>query len=137
MIKKSILAVVAVFIAWSVMDILIHGVMLKNIYVATASMWRPEAEMKMGAMYLVGLVAAICFVGIYACVVNPKSMGAALRFAFLFGLGVGISMGFGTYCVMPIPLNLAIGWLLGTVAEALVGGLLVGLIVKSSPESRS
>jgi hypothetical protein len=34
MMKHTILAVVAVFIAWSVMDFLIHGLLLRSIYEA-------------------------------------------------------------------------------------------------------
>ena len=45
--KKQIsLATLAVFITWSVMDYLIHGVLLSSIYQQTASLWRPMADMK-------------------------------------------------------------------------------------------
>ena len=37
-------------------------------------------------------------------------------------------MGLGTYAVMPIPGSLAWAWFLGTVVEAVVAGMLVGLI---------
>ena len=49
----------------------------------------------------------------------------------------GVSMGFGTYCVMPIPVGLAIGWCLGSVVECLVAGLLVGLILKADKKAVS
>jgi len=47
-------------------------------YEATAQLWRPEAEMKMGLMRLVSLVQAAVVVVIYATMVRPKSVGAGL-----------------------------------------------------------
>jgi hypothetical protein len=41
-------------------------------------------------------------------------------------------MGYGTYCVMPVPHYLAIMWFIGTLVETCVGGLLVGLMVKKN-----
>ena len=53
--KKVILAILAVFIAWSVMDFLIHGVILHASYAATASLWRPMSEMKTPPPVLIGV----------------------------------------------------------------------------------
>jgi len=39
--KRAILAVVGVFIAWSMLDFLIHGLLLQSTYEATANLWRP------------------------------------------------------------------------------------------------
>ncbi len=130
MFKRTILAIVAVFVAWRVMDYLLHSVILMKTYEATAQMWRPMEEMKMGLMLLVGLVAASVFVGIYTMLIRPKSLLTGVIYGGLFGLGTGFSMGFGTYSYMPIPFHLAFSWFLGSVAEALVAGLLVGWIIK-------
>lgn len=130
MIKRIILAVLAVFVAWSVIDFEIHGVLLAKTYQDTAQLWRPMAEMKMGLMRLVVLISATVFVSLYAFFMSKKSVATAVKFGLLFGLGAGISMGYGTYSVQPIPYKIAITWFLGTTLEATVGGLLVGLIVK-------
>jgi len=42
--KKAILSILAVFIAWSAMDFVIHGVILRSSYAATVSLWRPMSE---------------------------------------------------------------------------------------------
>ncbi len=83
-------------------------------------------------MSLVTLVFAACFVGIYGFLIEPKSLGAGLRIGALYGLAAGMSMGFGSYCVMPIPLTLAVGWFLGSWVESVVAGAIVGVIVKPS-----
>lgn len=128
--KRLLLAILAVFVAWQVLDFVIHGLMLMKTYEATAQLWRPMEEMKMGLMRLVGLVGATVFVVIYAAMIRPKSVGAGVIYGTLFGLGTGFSMGFGTYAVMPIPFPLAMTWFLGSVVEAAVGGWLAGWIVK-------
>jgi len=128
--KRIVLGIVAVFVAWQVLDFLIHGVILKSTYGETASLWRPMEEMKMGLMRVVGLVAAVCFVCLYAWLVRPKSWAAGLSYGLIFGASTGFSMGFGTYSVMPVPPSLAMVWCVGSIVKTAVAGLLVGWIVK-------
>ena len=132
MVKRVVLAVIAVFVAWSVLDFFIHGLILQSAYEATASLWRPMGEMEMGLMYVVGAVGAAAFVGLYTAVVKPKSMAAGLKYGLLFGIATGFPMGFGTYCVMPIPVYMAFVWFVGSLVETVVGGAIVGAVVKSS-----
>jgi len=49
--KRMILSVLAVFLAWSVVDDVIHGVILRSSYAATAPLWRPMGDMKMGVWH--------------------------------------------------------------------------------------
>ena len=136
MIKRVVLAVVVVFVVWSIIDYIVHGMILHSVYLATAKLWRPMADMKMGLMYFVGLVTAVFFVCIYAYLIRPKSLGMGLKYGLLFGLAWGISMGYGTYAVMPLPYHMALTWFLSTLFESLVGGFLAALIVKT-PEGQS
>ena len=129
--KRIFIAVVAVFIAWSILDYLIHGVFLQETYKATASLWRPMEEMNMPLMYVVTLAYTACFVLIYSMFVAEKSLATGIRFGAMFGLAAGISMGFGSYTYMPIPISLAITWFSGTLVEAVVAGALVGAIIKT------
>jgi len=131
MLKRTILAVVAVFIAWSILDFILHGLLLQSAYQATAKLWRPMDQMNVPLRYLVSLVSAACFVVIYAFLVGQKSLSSGIKFGALFGLATGISMGFGSYSVMPIPQALAWGWFLGSWVEAIAAGALVGMIAKA------
>ncbi len=132
MLKRILLAAVAVFVAWEVLDFVIHGVILRDAYAATPTVWRPMAEIKMGLMYVVGAIAAFCFAGIYGWLVRPKSLRAAINFGMLFGIGAGVSMGYGSFAVMPIPYLMAVTWFVGTLVQALVAAVLVGLIVRET-----
>ncbi len=128
--KRTLLAVLAVFALWSAMDFVIHGLVLASPYAATPQLWRPMAEMKTGLMYVTVLIAAASFVGIYAWFIADKSVKTAVRYGLVFGIGSGISMGYGSYSVMPLPYQIALGWCIGTIIEAVVAGWITGMIVK-------
>ena len=130
MVKKTILSILAVFIAWSVMDYVIHGVILRSSYAATASLWRPMGEMKTSLMYFSAMIASITFVLIYSLLISRKGIPTGLKYGVLFGLSAGVSMGYGSYSVMPIPYHMAFTWCFGSVVEAMVGGLILGWILR-------
>lgn len=129
--KRAIIAVIAVFITWSALDFLIHGVLLQSAYAATANLWRPMNEMNRPVMSLVTLVVAACFVTIYGSLAKQKSLASGIKYGALFGLATGASMGFGSYSYMPISLTLACSWFAGSFVEMIVAGALVGAIVKA------
>jgi len=129
-VKKTILSILAVFIAWSVMDYVIHGVILRSSYAATASLWRPMGEMKTSLMYFSVMIASITFVLIYSLLISRKGISTGLKYGALFGLSAGVSMGYGSYSVMPIPYHMAFTWCFGSVVEAMVGGLILGWIIR-------
>jgi hypothetical protein len=130
MIKRVLLAVLAVFVFWQVSDIVIHGIILGPVYKETEAMWRPMEQMKFGLLRVVGLISATVFVCLYGFFVGNKSVVTGLKFGLLFGIGAGMSMGYGTFAVQPIPYKIAVTWFHGTVVQAGVAGLLVGWIVK-------
>ena len=134
MLKKSIISIVIIFILWSVLDFVIHGIALKPTYDETAHLWRPEAEMKMGLMSGVTLVSSILFTLFYGLLINPKSVATGLKYGLLLGLLIGVGMGVGTYCYMPIPLGLGIAWMAGRLIELLLAGLILGVIMKQTVE---
>ncbi|MGB5179375.1 MAG: hypothetical protein WBP44_11670 [Gammaproteobacteria bacterium] len=132
MLKRPFIAVVVIFIAWSLLDFVIHGLLLQETYEATASLWRPMEEMSMTLMYIVTLAYTVCFVAIYDVFVSQKSVSTGIKYGVLFGLAAGISMGFGSYTFMPIPWSLALSWFTGTLVESIVAGALAGAIIKQS-----
>ena len=130
--KRTLLAMLAVFVLWSAMDFVIHGLVLASPYASTPQLWRPMAEMKTGLMYVTVLIAAASFVGIYAWFIADKSVKTEVRYGLVFGIGSGISMGYGSYSVMPLPYEIAFGWFVGSLIEAVAAGWITGMIVKKS-----
>ena len=132
MLSRLLMAIVAVFIAWSALDFVIHGVLLASTYEATAELWRPMDEMDMPLIYAVTLVFTVCFVLIYALLVDRRSLSSGVLYGTLFGLATGVSMGFGSYTYMPIPLTLAASWFFSVLVEAVVAGAISGALLKNT-----
>lgn len=130
--KKCIIAIVAVFIVLSIIDFVVHGLILRTAYEQTAHLWRAPEEMKLCVTYLVTFAISIIFVVIYATLIKPKSIAAGLKLGSLFGLAWGISMGFGSYSYMPISVGLASVWFLSTLVRMVLAGLITAAIVKTS-----
>jgi hypothetical protein len=128
--KKTLIATVVVFLAWEVLDFMIHGVILHGAYAATPSLWRPLAEIKMPLLYLTVFAGALCFCTIYAKWIHPRGLPTALLFGLWFGVAKGVGMGFGMYAVSPIPYGMAFTWFLGTTVEGAVAGLLAAALIR-------
>ena len=56
------------------------------------------------------------------------------KLGLLYGISVGVGMGYGLYSVMPIPYILALVWFLGTTVEGAAAGLVAAAIVKDEAE---
>lgn len=130
MTKRYVIATIAVYVLWAVLDFIIHGNILSPTYEATAELWRPMEEMKMPLMQLVTLVGAACFVLIFGMTGN-RSVGSGIKYGALYGIAAGFAMGFGSYSYMPLPYSLAWSWFIGMTVEAVAAGAVVGKILAS------
>jgi len=130
MVKKILLGGLAVFVAWEILDFVIHGLILGSTYATLGNMFRAQADMKMGLMAVVTLIGALAFAAVYAWFVSPKSLATGVKYGLVWGFGGGVMMGYGSYAAMPIPYVMALAWFLGTWVEFTVAGLLAGLIIK-------
>lgn len=130
MLKKVGLTGIVVFLVWSALDFVIHGVILTDAYTATADMWRPMDEMKNGLMSIVTLIAALSLVYVYSEMVSVKSMANALKYTLVIGLGMAMSFAYGSYSVMEIPYTMALIWFLGSMVEYAAAGAIIGAMVK-------
>ena len=130
MVKKILLGGIAVFVAWEILEFVFHGLILGSTYATLPNVFRAQADMKMGLMAVVVLIAALAFAAAYGWFVSPKSLATGVKYGLLVGFGGGVSMGYGSYAAMPVPYVMALAWFLGTWVEFTVAGLLAGLIIK-------
>ena len=133
--KKWLLASVAVFVVIAVLEFVIHGVLLADMYRQTASVWRPEAEMqKMMWVFWVGiLVFAPLFVLIYVkgYEKGKPGLGQGFRYGLYVGVMLSVMNSFGWYVMLPIPLALAFSWVLAILVEFTVAGIAAGLVYRA------
>ena len=130
--KRLVLAIVAVFLGIWVTDYLIHGIWLANTYQATASLWRPEAEMQqhIGWLFLGEFLAALTFVVLWAKGPAPTAKPLC---AILYGLFMGLynqATTLITYTVQPLPASLAVKWFVAGIVQGVVLGVIVFFVYK-------
>lgn len=126
--KKFLLGCLVVFLVIFILEWLIHGVLLASIYQATAHLWRPEAEMKMGVMMVVQVITAIFFTLIFSKGYEGKGPMEGLRYGLLVGILMAVPMGYGSYAVMDIPYSLALQWFIYGVIEYSIAGVAVAAV---------
>jgi hypothetical protein len=129
MLKRLLLSGLAILIVWTIIDVLMHRILLRPVYEANASLWRPFDQMNVVLIYVVTFTLIATFVATYWLLIRPKSLGVGLAFGTFIGLALGISAGFGTYIHMPIPLTLAWGWLTGGLLKGIAAGAIVGAVI--------
>lgn len=129
--KRLLLAIVTVFAVLFASDWLIHGVLLKNAYQATAALWRPEAQMAQFCLWMFGgqLLLSAGFCVIYTFGHQARGMMEGVRFGALVAL-VLWSRDFVMYAVQPIPLYLIFYWMIGILVQLILAGIVVSLIYK-------
>jgi len=80
MVKQLIWATLAIFIVWLMLDFLLHRLLLRSVYEATANLWRPMDQMNIPLVYFVMLVLIVSFVLIYEFLIEPKSLASGVKF---------------------------------------------------------
>ncbi len=134
--KSLLLTIPVAFVTVWAMDFLVHGLWLSSTYKATASLWRPEAEMmaKMPWMLLAQFLVAAAFTMIFAaCVAEMRCLSCTIKFAACMGIfsGGGQLM---TYAVQPFPGLLVAKWVLASIGQAVVLGIIVHKVYKPVPD---
>ena len=130
--KSLIVTILVAFVTVAATDFLIHAVWLGTTYKATASLWRPEAELNtMRPLMMLGeFFAATAFTMIFAaCVAEKRSMSCTLKYAASMGVFSGAGQ-FMMYCVQPIPGSLAAKWILAAIVQAVLLGIIVHKVYK-------
>lgn len=146
-ISACLIPVAAAAIFLMLYNWLTHGWLLMGDYAATASLWRPQAEMEEMcplwlAYYIVLAAVVTCWFKktkcALACATKPgekptrcpiKSGGCC--FGLKLGLLIGLMMA-SSYLYMPIPVSLAVKWFFTGFFEGLGIGIILGMTCKTS-----
>jgi len=139
-VRRWVVASVVVTVVVAILEMIIHGVILQQIYQETAAVWRPQSEMRsLGPLMWLGYaIFAPFFVWIYAHGIDPKedALGQGIRFGLMFGIGLSAMSSLVWYAVLPIPQNLAFGWFLAGVAVYTAAGVAAALAYRPPAKRR-
>ena len=123
--KSFLITATIVFVALFITDFLIHGLLLKNAYQETASLWRPEAEMKtlFHWMFLGQFISAFSFTRLFAHGYQNKGIKEGVCFGMMMA-GFFAGHNFIMYSVAPWPLKIVGAWIVfGFIQSAILGAI--------------
>jgi len=127
------MAALAAWVLYMLMGYLVHGVLLKDLYMQYTGVMRPEAQAQAILPVNFGVVLVGFFAFAYAYAKGYEG-GNGLQEGLRFGVLVGIMLcTFGTiweYMVWPVGRRLLAAWLIDYIVEFALYGIVVGLIYK-------
>jgi hypothetical protein len=131
--KRFLFAFLVAFVFIFFWGWLYNGVLLKDIYAQTSSLWRPQSEtMSLFHWIILGqAILVFAFVMIYASGFAGGGVAAGIRLGIMLEiLAIGARM--MMYAVQPLPGKLILYWSVGGLIEMIVTGAIVGAIYKPS-----
>ncbi len=128
--KKFWMSFVATYIVYEILEFVVHGVLLKSSYTSEAVMkiMRPEADVKMWLLYVVGLFFIFFFCWIFVKGNEGKGLMEGVRYGLYVGLMVSVPMAYATYATQPIPYSLALQWFIYGLIEIIIIGAVLAQI---------
>jgi len=129
-VKRFIIASIAVYLVFQVLDFIIHGVILADTYKELANVWRPDMMSLMWIFYIAGLLFAFLFVYIFIKGYEGKGILEGVRYGIIIGLLMNVIGMFGQYVMYPLPFTLIILWFISGMIESILGGIAAAAIYK-------
>ncbi len=128
--KRFVLASIAVFFVFEILDWIIHSKILSRTYMNLQHLWRPDMMDKMWIMYITAFIFSFLFVYIFTKGYEGKGVAEGIRYGLIIGLLMLVVGMFNQYVVYPIPLNLTIQWFIYGLIQFIIVGIVAALIYK-------
>ena len=126
--KKLLLSWLAVFVVLTVLDYVVHGVLLAGAYEQVKDLFRPDMEQKMWIYSLISAITTFFFVLIFSKGYESKGIMEGVRYGFYAGCMLATGMAYGTYAMVAIPYSMAMQWFVFGLAEYIIAGVVVASI---------
>ena len=130
-VQRFAMTVVGAFVFIFAFEFLWHGFLMKGMYDATSSIWRPEEEAKMHYIFASQFLFAVVLSYIYTMIGKHIACKRGIAFGFFAGLLLAMPQ-LGTYCYLPIPLTISLMWMLAEFLKCLGAGMTIAAIYKVS-----
>ena len=134
--RRVLLAAAGAFAVIVICDVVIHQVWLGDFYRANAGWWRPAEQMQAmrGLMFVSQMLLAVFLTFIYmkGYESGKGNLGQGFRFGVLMGLLLAMPSSLMNAVVYPYPPSLILSWMVGTLVEVTLAGMMIGYIYKPS-----
>lgn len=128
--SRWLLASVGVFVAYEILNFIIHSVILMGIYEETKAVWRPDMMEKMWIMWITAAIFSLLFVLIFTKGYEGKGCMEGVRYGLLIGLFVSIPMAYNSYATIAIPYKLAFQWWVYGTIQCIICGVVAAWLYK-------
>src|SRR2546427_3069677 len=134
--KRWLLASVGVFVVIAVMESFIHGVLLSDMYRATASVWRAKPGMQQ--MMWIFWAGYFGFAPFFALIYvkgyekGKPGLGQGIRCGLYVGGMLSVMQSLRWYVSLPIPFVLAFYWFVPILLEFIAAVAVVGFVYRES-----
>lgn len=131
-VKRFLVASIAVFLFTFLFEWLFHGYLLDDLYQQAAALWRSEEELQANApwLYIGQVIFSLAFCYLFAQFRN-EGIYTGIRYgflvAFLFSTNYIVA-----YVIQPIPSALTIAWIIGTIIEFALAGIVASVIFEKN-----
>lgn len=132
--KKIWIGAVAVFVIIALVDYVLNTMLLTAEYEATASLWRPMAEMKMWLFFVGYAFIAYFFTLVFSKGYESKGLMEGVRYGTYIAMMVSLPAAYGMYGSMPVPYSLALKWFLGGWVMFILCGIALTFIFGAKKE---
>ena len=130
-IKKFLLALVLSFIGVIIIDILLHAVLLRDVWSQSGDYWLPAEEMnKLVPFGWLSLFIMLVFYGLIYTQLRHRTTRKGLTFGVLLGLASVCGV-LGLTTVVPWPLTIVMGMALQQFVNNVMFGLIFGRLYKA------
>lgn len=129
-IKRYVLATFSAFFFVFLYEFIIHGLLLKGVYIETAQIWKPQSQQSMMVMGLSQYLFSALTVFLYTRHHEGKGPREGIRFGLILGLILS-SLDFGSFAFLPIPFSLVFSWMAANFLKGIGVGLIASIVYKN------
>jgi hypothetical protein len=131
-VKRFLGAAFVLFIFFFAYEWLVHGYLLMNYYLDTPQVWRGFYEMRENfpLHILFELVLALWLAFAFAKIYKTGGVENGLKFGLFFGVFAGLLTA-SWYLWLPVSVAVGAAWLLSSIIQGVLGGLILGGIYHS------
>jgi hypothetical protein len=135
--KRFFAASAVVYVAIQAIDLIVNAVFMKTDNESLKSLWRPNMSSRVWLMYLVGVLVALLFTYIFVKGREGKGLAEGVRFGIIIWLFMSVPMYIGMWVMLLIGWQIILRWLLFSLLEMLIAGILVAAIYKPAAPAKA
>jgi len=132
-VKRFVISSLVVYVAFQLMEFIVNNIILMSQYEALQSLWRPDMSSKMWIMYLTGLLVAFLFTYIFIKGREGKGLAEGIRYGLVIWAFFAVPMSLGFWVMLPIPFKLSLWWIIFSLIEYVIAGILAAAIYRPAP----